>query len=164
MRSQGVYNLTEYIGAFYPGSQLLIERIEADIFDYSTKNYTFNIKKILFLFKNYQNKTKITKTKLSKISQFLIDDIEKNTVSFKSNYDETEQEPTVLPAQYPNLLVNGAGGIAVGMATSIPPHNLGEIIDGTLALIENREIKIKIYEEYRKRTKQPTKKERKKKE
>lgn len=56
MRSQGVYNLTEYIGAFYPGSQLLIERIEADIFDYSTKNYTFNIKKILFLFKNYQNK------------------------------------------------------------------------------------------------------------
>ena len=67
-----------------------------------------------------------TETKLAKVSQFLIDDIEKNTVSFKSNYDETEQEPTVLPAQYPNLLVNGAGGIAVGMATSIPPHNLGE--------------------------------------
>ncbi|MDB9923317.1 DNA gyrase subunit A [Candidatus Pelagibacter sp.] len=84
-----------------------------------------------------------TETRLAKVSQFLIDDIEKNTVSYKSNYDETEKEPTVLPAQYPNLLVNGAGGIAVGMATSIPPHNLGEIIDGTLALIDNKEIKIK---------------------
>tara|TARA_Y100001970_G_scaffold53702_1_gene68055 strand:- start:7979 stop:10510 length:2532 start_codon:yes stop_codon:yes gene_type:complete len=84
-----------------------------------------------------------TETKLAKVSQFLIDDIEKNTVEFKSNYDETEIEPTVLPAQYPNLLVNGAGGIAVGMATSIPPHNLGEIIDGTLALINNKDIKIK---------------------
>ncbi len=84
-----------------------------------------------------------TETRLSKISQFLIDDIEKNTVEFKSNYDETEKEPTVLPAQYPNLLVNGAGGIAVGMATSIPPHNLGEVINGTLALIDNKDIKIK---------------------
>jgi len=84
-----------------------------------------------------------TETKLAKISQFLIDDIEKNTVEFKNNYDETEREPMVLPAQYPNLLVNGAGGIAVGMATSIPPHNLGEIIDGTLALINNKDIKIK---------------------
>ncbi|SMF75331.1 DNA gyrase subunit A [Candidatus Pelagibacter sp. HIMB1321] len=84
-----------------------------------------------------------TETRLSKVSQFLIEDIEKNTVDYKSNYDETEKEPTVLPAQYPNLLVNGAGGIAVGMATSIPPHNLGEIIDGTLALIENKDIKIK---------------------
>ncbi len=84
-----------------------------------------------------------TETRLSKVSQFLIDDIEKNTVSYKSNYDETEKEPTVLPAQYPNLLVNGAGGIAVGMATSIPPHNLGEIIEGTLALIDNKDIKIK---------------------
>ena len=83
-----------------------------------------------------------TETRLSKISQYLIDDIEKNTVEFKSNYDETEKEPSVLPAQYPNLLVNGAGGIAVGMATSIPPHNLGEIIDGTLALINNKDIKI----------------------
>ena len=83
-----------------------------------------------------------TETRLSKISQFLIDDIEKNTVEFKNNYDETEREPTVLPAQYPNLLVNGAGGIAVGMATSIPPHNLGEVINGTLALINNKEIKI----------------------
>ena len=84
-----------------------------------------------------------TETRLAKVAQFLIDDIEKNTVSYKSNYDETEKEPIVLPAQYPNLLVNGAGGIAVGMATSIPPHNLGEIIDGTLALIENKDIKIK---------------------
>ena len=84
-----------------------------------------------------------TETRLSKVSQFLIDDIEKNTITFKSNYDETEKEPTVLPAQFPNLLVNGAGGIAVGMATSIPPHNLGEIINGTLALIENKDIKIK---------------------
>ncbi len=84
-----------------------------------------------------------TETRLSKVSQFLIDDIEKNTIIFKSNYDETEKEPSVLPAQYPNLLVNGAGGIAVGMATSIPPHNLGEVINGTLALIENKDIKIK---------------------
>ena len=84
-----------------------------------------------------------TETRLSKVSQFLIDDIEKNTIVFKSNYDETEKEPSVLPAQFPNLLVNGAGGIAVGMATSIPPHNLGEVINGTLALIENKDIKIK---------------------
>ena len=83
-----------------------------------------------------------TETRLSKVSQFLIDDIEKNTIEFKSNYDETEKEPSVLPAQYPNLLVNGAGGIAVGMATSIPPHNLGEVIDGTLALIENKDITV----------------------
>ena len=83
-----------------------------------------------------------TETRLSKVSQHLVDDINKDTVDFKSNYDETEKEPEILPAQYPNLLVNGAGGIAVGMATSIPPHNLGEIIDGTLALIENRDIKI----------------------
>lgn len=84
-----------------------------------------------------------TETRLAKVSQYLIDDIEKNTIEYKSNYDETEKEPTVLPAQYPNLLVNGAGGIAVGMATSIPPHNLGEIINGTLALIENKDVKIK---------------------
>ena len=84
-----------------------------------------------------------TETKLSKVSQYLIDDIEKGTITFKNNYDETEKEPVVLPAQFPNLLVNGAGGIAVGMATSIPPHNLGEVINGTLALIENKDIKIK---------------------
>ena len=83
-----------------------------------------------------------TETKLAKISQFLIDDIEKNTVEFRRNYDETENEPSVLPSQFPNLLVNGAGGIAVGMATSIPPHNLGEIIDATVAFINNRDITI----------------------
>ena len=83
-----------------------------------------------------------TETKLAKVSQYLIDDIEKNTVDYRSNYDETEKEPTVLPSQFPNLLVNGAGGIAVGMATSIPPHNLGEIIDGTIAYIENKDITI----------------------
>ncbi len=83
-----------------------------------------------------------TETRLSKVSQYLTDDIEKDTVEFKNNYDETEKEPTVLPSQYPNLLVNGAGGIAVGMATSIPPHNLGEVINGTLALISNKDIKL----------------------
>jgi len=83
-----------------------------------------------------------TETKLGKIAQHLTEDLEKNTVTFRNNYDETEKEPTVLPSQYPNLLVNGAGGIAVGMATSIPPHNLGEIINGTIAYIENKEITI----------------------
>ena len=81
-----------------------------------------------------------TETKLAKVSQFLVNDIEKNTVVFKSNYDETEKEPTVLPSQFPNLLVNGAGGIAVGMATSIPPHNLGEIINATKAFIDNKNV------------------------
>jgi DNA gyrase subunit A len=83
-----------------------------------------------------------TETKLAKVSQYLIDDIEKETIDYRSNYDETEKEPTVLPSQYPNLLVNGAGGIAVGMATSIPPHNLGEVIDATVAFINNRNITI----------------------
>ena len=83
-----------------------------------------------------------TETKLAKISQFLINDIEKDTIEFRSNYDETEKEPSVLPSQFPNLLVNGAGGIAVGMATSIPPHNLGEVIDATVAFINNKNITI----------------------
>ena len=83
-----------------------------------------------------------TETKLAKVSQFLIDDIEKDVIDFRNNYDETDKEPTVLPSQFPNLLVNGAGGIAVGMATSIPPHNLGEIIDGTIAFINNKNITI----------------------
>jgi len=83
-----------------------------------------------------------TETKLGKISQFLTEDLEKNTVSYRNNYDETEREPTVLPSQYPNLLVNGAGGIAVGMATSIPPHNLGEVINATNAYISNKDITI----------------------
>jgi len=83
-----------------------------------------------------------TETKLSKVSQFLTEGLEKNTVDYRNNYDETEREPTVLPSQYPNLLVNGAGGIAVGMATSIPPHNLGEIIDGTISFIKNKDITV----------------------
>ncbi len=83
-----------------------------------------------------------TETKLGRIAEYLTEDLEKNTVNFRSNYDETEKEPEVLPSQYPNILVNGAGGIAVGMATSIPPHNLGEVIDATIALINNKEITI----------------------
>jgi len=83
-----------------------------------------------------------TETKLAKISKHLIEDIEKDVVRFRSNYDETEKEPSVLPSQFPNLLVNGAGGIAVGMATSIPPHNLGEVIDATVAFINDRDITI----------------------
>ena len=83
-----------------------------------------------------------TETKLGKISQFLTEDLEKDTVAYRNNYDETEKEPIVLPSQYPNLLVNGAGGIAVGMATSIPPHNLGEVIDATNAYISNKDITI----------------------
>ncbi len=83
-----------------------------------------------------------TETRLAKISEFLVADIEKNTIDYQNNYDDTELEPTVLPAQFPNLLVNGAGGIAVGMATNIPPHNLGEIIDGTLAYLNNNEISV----------------------
>ena len=83
-----------------------------------------------------------TETKLARIAQFLTEDLEKNTVNFRSNYDETEKEPEVLPSQFPNILVNGAGGIAVGMATSIPPHNLGEIIDATIAFIKDKDLTI----------------------
>jgi len=83
-----------------------------------------------------------TETKLGKIAKFLTEDLEKNTVAYRNNYDETEREPVVLPSQYPNLLVNGAGGIAVGMATSIPPHNLGEVINATNAYIANKDITI----------------------
>ena len=83
-----------------------------------------------------------TETKLSKVSEFLTDGLEKDTIDYRRNYDETENEPTVLPSQYPNLLVNGAGGIAVGMATSIPPHNLGEIVNGTISYIKNNNITV----------------------
>ena len=83
-----------------------------------------------------------TETKLSKVTQFLTDGLEKDTIDYRNNYDDTEREPVVLPSQFPHLLVNGAGGIAVGMATSIPPHNLGEVIDGTINFIKNREITI----------------------
>jgi DNA gyrase subunit A len=78
-----------------------------------------------------------TESRLTKVAQSLIDDIDKDTVDFQANYDNSEREPTVLPAKFPNLLVNGAGGIAVGMATNIPPHNLGEVIDACTALIDD---------------------------
>ena len=72
----------------------------------------------------------------------LLEDIDKDTVDFQANYDGNEREPVVLPARFPNLLVNGAGGIAVGMATNIPPHNLGEVIDACIALIDNPALSI----------------------
>jgi DNA gyrase subunit A len=78
-----------------------------------------------------------TESRLAKPAMALLDDIDKDTVNFQDNYDNTEREPVVLPARFPNLLVNGAGGIAVGMATNIPPHNLGEVIDACIALIAN---------------------------
>ena len=81
-----------------------------------------------------------TEVRMDQTSTMLIDDIDKNTIDYQDNYDNSTKEPTVLPAKYPNLLVNGAGGIAVGMATNIPPHNLGEILDGCLAIIENPSI------------------------
>ncbi len=78
-----------------------------------------------------------TEIRLGKVASTLLDDIDKETVNFIENYDNSLKEPSVLPAKYPNLLVNGAGGIAVGMATNIPPHNLGEIIDATILLLKN---------------------------
>ncbi|HWQ58648.1 MAG TPA: DNA gyrase subunit A, partial [Clostridia bacterium] len=81
-----------------------------------------------------------TEARLSKLADEMMADIGKNTVDFYPNFDETLMQPTVLPSRYPNLLVNGSGGIAVGMATNIPPHNLGEIIDAYVAMIDNRDI------------------------
>jgi DNA gyrase subunit A len=81
-----------------------------------------------------------TEVRMDKPAAFLLADIDKETVDFQDNYDGKDREPTVLPARFPNMLVNGAGGIAVGMATNIPPHNLGEVIDGTLALIDNPDL------------------------
>jgi DNA gyrase subunit A len=78
-----------------------------------------------------------TEARLARVANSLLDDLDKDTVDFADNYDGSRKEPTVLPARFPNLLVNGAGGIAVGMATNIPPHNLGEVIDGCFAMIEN---------------------------
>ena len=78
-----------------------------------------------------------TEARLAKVANYLLEDLDKDTVDFQDNYDGSRQEPQVLPARFPNLLVNGAGGIAVGMATNIPPHNLGEVIDGCLAYIDN---------------------------
>ncbi|WP_025561032.1 DNA gyrase subunit A [Sphingomonas sp. UNC305MFCol5.2] len=83
-----------------------------------------------------------TEARLARVASALLDDIDKDTVDFQDNYDGSESEPTVLPARYPNLLVNGAGGIAVGMATNIPPHNLGEVINACLAYIENGAISL----------------------
>lgn len=81
-----------------------------------------------------------TEARMSKISNELLEDIDKDTIDFRKNFDDSLDEPIVLPAKLPNLLLNGATGIAVGMATNIPPHNLGEVVDGILALIDNKEI------------------------
>jgi DNA gyrase subunit A len=81
-----------------------------------------------------------TEVRMDKPAAFLLSDIDKETVDFQDNYDGKDREPTVLPARYPNMLVNGAGGIAVGMATNIPPHNLGEVVTATLALIDNPDL------------------------
>jgi len=81
-----------------------------------------------------------TEARLAKSAETMLEDIDKDTVDFHPNYDESQKEPDVLPSRFPNLLVNGAGGIAVGMATNIPPHNLGEVIDATLAVIKNPEV------------------------
>ena len=81
-----------------------------------------------------------TEVRMDKPAAFLLADIDKDTVNFQDNYDGKDREPTVLPARFPNMLVNGAGGIAVGMATNIPPHNLGEVVDATLALIDNPDL------------------------
>ncbi|MDR2634795.1 MAG: DNA gyrase subunit A, partial [Clostridiales bacterium] len=89
-----------------------------------------------------------TEARLAKISSEMLRDIEKDTVDFYPNFDETEMQPRVLPSRYPNLLVNGSDGIAVGMATSIPPHNLGEIIDGTVALMKNPELTVEELMDY----------------
>jgi DNA gyrase subunit A len=89
-----------------------------------------------------------TEARLASAAESLLADIDKDTVDFQPNYDEREQEPTVLPAAFPNLLANGAGGIAVGMATNIPPHNLGELIDACCALIDNPELTIPQIMEY----------------
>ncbi|MEO6946936.1 MAG: DNA gyrase subunit A, partial [Nitrobacter sp.] len=83
-----------------------------------------------------------TESRLTKVAHSLLDDIDKDTVDYQPNYDNSEREPSVLPAKFPNLLVNGAGGIAVGMATNIPPHNLGEVIDACVALIDDPALSI----------------------
>src|SRR5216117_3612018 len=84
-----------------------------------------------------------TEARLTRIAMEMLADIDRDTVDFVPNYDESREEPTVLPTRYPNLLVNGSGGIAVGMATNIPPHNLNEIIEATIHLIQNPNAKLK---------------------
>ncbi|MEA4900247.1 DNA gyrase subunit A [Desulfitobacterium sp.] len=89
-----------------------------------------------------------TECRMAKMATFMLADIEKDTVNFVPNYDEKQEEPSVLPSKFPNLLVNGSSGIAVGMATNIPPHNLTEVIDGTIAQIDNPDITIQELMEY----------------
>ena len=89
-----------------------------------------------------------TEARLTKLAAEMLRDLDKETVDFIPNFDGSEEEPTVLPARYPNLLVNGADGIAVGMATNIPPHNLAEVIDGTIAMIDNPEITVEELMDY----------------
>jgi DNA gyrase subunit A len=86
--------------------------------------------------------SRYTEARLARVAETLLDDLDKDTVDFQPNYDESRREPTVLPSRFPNLLVNGSSGIAVGMATNIPPHNLSEVVDGVIAMIEKPEIDV----------------------
>ena len=83
-----------------------------------------------------------TEARLSKLAEEMLADLEKDTVDFQNNFDDSLREPMVLPSKIPNLLLNGSSGIAVGMATNMPPHNLGEVVDGIIAYIDNRDITI----------------------
>jgi len=89
-----------------------------------------------------------TEARLQRIAEETLRDIDKNTIDYQLNFDDTLEEPTVLPTRIPNLLINGASGIAVGMATNIPPHNLTEVIDATIAYIDNNEIEVDELMEY----------------
>ena len=97
-----------------------------------------------------------TEARLSRIAEEMLRDIEKDTVDFTPNFDNTLEEPTVLPTRIPNLLVNGASGIAVGMATNMPPHNLSECIDASVALIDDRELTVEDLMQYIKAPDFPT--------
>ena len=97
-----------------------------------------------------------TEARMRKIADEMLSDIDKETVDFQLNFDDSLKEPTVLPARVPNLLVNGASGIAVGMATNMPPHNLSEVVDGTIAYIKNPEIEIEELIQYIKAPDFPT--------
>src|SRR5207245_6414632 len=81
-----------------------------------------------------------TECRLSRMATELLRDIDADTVDFEPNYDESRRQPTVLPSRFPNLLVNGSSGIAVGLATNVPPHNLGEVVDGIIAMLEDPNI------------------------
>src|SRR5699024_7995478 len=89
-----------------------------------------------------------TEVRMAKLAHEMLADIDKETVDFTPNYDESETEPSVLPARLPNLLVNGGSGIAVGMATNIPPHNLGEVVDACVALIDDSELDVEALMEH----------------